>query len=484
MENAWSEGISDAPRETPSGRPPPWTTGTSSRPPPTRHSPTPGRSTTGPPPRHPRRWPRWPRSTSRSPRPAAIRPTRCGCSPTWAPRPPSRSTGGRYFGFVTGATYPVALGSAWLAAAWDQNAALPVMSPVAARLHEVVRRWLRRPAAAARGHGAGVRHRRHRGQRLLPGRRPRRAARPAGLGRPGRRAVRRAAAHGGDRRARALDAVQVARAGRARPHAGARRARRRPGPAARRAAARRGGPGAGLRTGRRGQHRRVRPVRRRSPTGLAERGRLAARRRRVRAVGAGRPDAAPQLVAGLDRADSWATDGHKWLNVTYDCGIAFVRELADLRRTFAAVAGYLPASDASSRRCTTRRSRRSGPGRSRCGRCCARSAATASPSWSAGACDAAAAIADRLRAGGLDGAQRRRAQPGAGPARRRPHHRGARSPRSRPTAGSGAARRSGTGAPRDADQRVVVEDRARRAAEAVEAILECAAQARKSASRT
>lgn len=52
------------------------------------------------------------------------------------------------------------------------------------------------------------------------------------------------------------------------------------------------------------------------------------------------------LVRGLERADSWATDGHKWLNVTYDCGIALVRRLEDLRRTFAAVAGYLPASDA------------------------------------------------------------------------------------------------------------------------------------------
>ena len=48
------------------------------------------------------------------------------------------------------------------------------------------------------------------------------------------------------------------------------------------------------------------------------------------------------LTAGLADADSWATDGHKWLNVPYDCGIALVRRPEDLRRSFAAVAGYLP----------------------------------------------------------------------------------------------------------------------------------------------
>jgi glutamate/tyrosine decarboxylase-like PLP-dependent enzyme len=49
-------------------------------------------------------------------------------------------------------------------------------------------------------------------------------------------------------------------------------------------------------------------------------------------------------VAGVAGADSWATDAHKWLNTTYDCGIALVREGQVLYDAMRAGAAYLPAS--------------------------------------------------------------------------------------------------------------------------------------------
>lgn len=47
-------------------------------------------------------------------------------------------------------------------------------------------------------------------------------------------------------------------------------------------------------------------------------------------------------TAGVECADSWATDAHKWLNVPYDSGIAFVRDADSLRAAMAVTAEYLP----------------------------------------------------------------------------------------------------------------------------------------------
>lgn len=49
------------------------------------------------------------------------------------------------------------------------------------------------------------------------------------------------------------------------------------------------------------------------------------------------------LARGLEGADSWATDLHKWLNVPYDSGVALVRDESALRAAMSMSAAYLPA---------------------------------------------------------------------------------------------------------------------------------------------
>jgi len=50
-------------------------------------------------------------------------------------------------------------------------------------------------------------------------------------------------------------------------------------------------------------------------------------------------------VEGVELADSWATDAHKWLNVPFDCGVSFVRDRAAHRAAMTIEASYLTAGD-------------------------------------------------------------------------------------------------------------------------------------------
>jgi glutamate/tyrosine decarboxylase-like PLP-dependent enzyme len=53
-----------------------------------------------------------------------------------------RQTGGRYFGFVNGGALPAATGAHWLADVWDQNANYRVASPIAAELEDILQSWI------------------------------------------------------------------------------------------------------------------------------------------------------------------------------------------------------------------------------------------------------------------------------------------------------------------------------------------------------
>jgi glutamate/tyrosine decarboxylase-like PLP-dependent enzyme len=253
--------------------------------------------------------------------------------------------GPRFFGFVIGGSVPAALAASWLAAAWDQNSVLFNSSPAAAYLEQVALRWLLEvlhlPAGCG---GAFVTGATVANQCALA------AARHAVLGRVGWNveadglfgAPPITVIVGAEVHPSLTKALGVLGLGRTRvvqvPVDGQGRMRADQLPAM-----------TGLTV--------VCVQAGNVNTGAFDP--IAAICRRAHEAGAwvhvdgafglwaAASPARAHLAEGIDGADSWATDAHKWLNVPYDSGLAFVRDVEALRAAMAVTADYLPTQSES-----------------------------------------------------------------------------------------------------------------------------------------
>lgn len=254
------------------------------------------------------------------------------------------SAGGRYFGFVTGGTLPASLAAHWLATAWDQNAAFHAASTAVATLEQVALRWLldvlRLPADAAGAFVTGA---------TMANFSALAAARHAVLARAGWNveadglfgAPPVTVIVGAEAHPTLFKALGLLGFGRTRVQRvpvdgqGRMRADALPdwhGPAIVCAQA------GNVNTGAFDPLGAIAAVAHTRGAWLHVDGAFGL-------WAAASPALAP-LVSGIERADSWATDAHKWLNVPYDCGLAFVRDRAALRAAMAVSADYLPGEAA------------------------------------------------------------------------------------------------------------------------------------------
>jgi glutamate/tyrosine decarboxylase-like PLP-dependent enzyme len=253
------------------------------------------------------------------------------------------TTGGRFFGFVVGGVLPAALGAHWLADAWDQNACLYDLSPVAAYLEEVVLDWLLDlfglPPACG---GAFVTGAQMANFTALA------AARHSVLAGAGwnvesdglfgappvtivvgdevHATVLKALALLGFGRERVITVPADAQ-GRIRPAALAAATAQLRGPAILCAQA------GNVNTGACDPVAEICEIARGANAWVHVDGAFG--------LWAAVAPARKHLVAGIEAADSWATDAHKWLNVPQDSGVAIVRNSAALRAAMAISADYL-----------------------------------------------------------------------------------------------------------------------------------------------
>ena len=258
-----------------------------------------------------------------------------------------RSTSGRFFGWVVGGILPAALAADWLTSAWDQNAGGYELSPAAAVTEEAVGVWLKDlfklPASAGfalvtgcqMAHVSCLAAARH----ALLGRRGWNVARMGLANGPRLRVLASASRHVTlDRAVRILglgeDNIEVIESdatGRVLPTS-LRQALQwdlnRPSIVVLQAGE--------LNTGAFDDFLNLIPIAREFGAWVHIDGAFG--------LWAAASVAKGHLATGAEAADSWATDGHKWLNVPYDCGFAFVREPSDLRAAMTFDASYLDKS--------------------------------------------------------------------------------------------------------------------------------------------
>ena len=253
------------------------------------------------------------------------------------------TAGPRYFGFVIGGTLPAALAANWLAGAWDQNGAMQISSPVAARLEEIVLQWtidlLDLPAGSGAGFVTGT---------TMANFTSLAAARTALLKRAGWNVEEDGlfgappidVVVGDEVHVSLLKALSLLGFGRSRVTR--------------------------IPVDNQGRMRfdALPPLNDRTllciQAGNVNTGafdpaaQICARARDANAWvhvdgafglwGALSPQYAP-LLAGFNAADSWAIDCHKWLNVPYDSGLAVVREPKHLQAAMSISAAYLTSSN-------------------------------------------------------------------------------------------------------------------------------------------
>ena len=253
------------------------------------------------------------------------------------------TTGGRYFGFVNGAVLPGAMAAHILATAWDQNAALSAMSPLASRIRSVVSRWLvdalQLPggteamfvggATVANLCGLAA------GRDFVLAQAGWDAAGDGLIGAPPVTVVVGEQAH--STIAKSLSIIGLGR----------KRVTIVPTDDQGRIIAARlpkvDGPvivvtqAGELNTGAFDPFPEIIDWARQRNSWVHVDGAIG--------LWAAASPARRHLTAGMVEADSWATDGHKWLNVPYDSGIILIRDASLLRPTMSARAGYLPEGE-------------------------------------------------------------------------------------------------------------------------------------------